>query len=95
MTTSEFIEHYNQEHARNLQTVASRSTTHVDDPEAEQLAWLMDSSISIGRFSIGLDALVGLIPGLGDLLTQHDGLLDRGARDAGRRSSCRDPANGC
>ena len=40
-----------------------------DDPQAEQLAWLMDSSISIGRFSIGLDAIIGLIPGLGDLLT--------------------------
>lgn len=40
-----------------------------DDPLAEQLAWLMDSSIGIGRFSFGLDALVGLIPGLGDVLT--------------------------
>ena len=29
----------------------------------------MDSSIGIGRYSIGLDALVGLIPGLGDVLT--------------------------
>jgi len=28
----------------------------------------MDSSIGVGRFSIGLDALVGLIPGLGDVL---------------------------
>ena len=41
----------------------------VDDPQAEQLAWLMDSSISLGRFSIGLDAIIGLVPGLGDLLT--------------------------
>jgi len=40
-----------------------------DDQQAEQIAWLMDSSISIGRFSIGLDAIIGLIPGLGDLLT--------------------------
>jgi hypothetical protein len=40
-----------------------------DDPLSEQLAWLMDSSIGLGRFSIGLDALVGLIPGLGDVLT--------------------------
>ena len=40
-----------------------------DDPQAEQLAWLMDSSISLGRFSIGLDAIIGLIPGLGDLLS--------------------------
>ena len=43
--------------------------SNYDDPQAEQLAWLMDSSISIGRFRIGLDALIGLIPGLGDVLT--------------------------
>src|SRR4030095_12349090 len=40
-----------------------------DDPQAEHLAWLMDSSIGIGRYSIGLDAIIGLIPGLGDVLT--------------------------
>lgn len=40
-----------------------------DDPVAEQLAWLMDTSISVGPFSFGLDALIGLIPGLGDLMS--------------------------
>ena len=40
-----------------------------DDPEAEHLAWLMDSSIGIGPFTIGLDAVIGLIPGLGDVIT--------------------------
>jgi hypothetical protein len=40
-----------------------------DDPQAEQLAWLMDSSIAVGPFRIGLDALIGIIPGLGDVLT--------------------------
>jgi hypothetical protein len=40
-----------------------------DDPLAEELAWLMDSSIGIGPFSIGLDGLLGLIPGLGDILS--------------------------
>jgi hypothetical protein len=40
-----------------------------DDPQAEHLAWLMDSSIGIGRYSIGIDAIIGLIPGLGDVLT--------------------------
>ena len=40
-----------------------------EDPFSEQLAWLMDSSIGVRRYSIGLDALVGLIPGLGDVLT--------------------------
>jgi len=34
------------------------------------LAWLLDSSIEIPgtRFTIGLDALIGLIPGLGDVI---------------------------
>jgi hypothetical protein len=40
-----------------------------DDPVAEKLAWWMDSAIKIGPISIGLDGLIGLIPGLGDLLT--------------------------
>jgi len=50
-----------------------REPNYYGDPKAEQLAWLMDSSISIGRFTIGLDALIGLIPGLGDLLTSMIG----------------------
>jgi len=34
----------------------------------ESLAWLMDRSIPIGkRWSIGLDGIVGLFPGVGDL----------------------------
>ena len=37
------------------------------DPWIEHLAWLMDSSIGIGRWSIGVDGLMGLVPGLGDL----------------------------
>ena len=40
-----------------------------DDELAEQIAWLMDSSIGLGPISIGLDGLIGLIPGLGDVLT--------------------------
>jgi Domain of unknown function (DUF4112) len=40
----------------------------VVDPWIEKLAWLMDSSIPIGqRWSIGLDGLVGLVPGVGDV----------------------------
>jgi len=38
-----------------------------EDPWIEHLAWLMDSSIGIGRWSIGVDALLGLVPGLGDV----------------------------
>lgn len=37
------------------------------DPWIEHLAWLMDSSIGIGRWSIGIDGLLGLVPGFGDL----------------------------
>jgi uncharacterized protein DUF4112 len=33
----------------------------------ERLAWVMDSSIPIGRWRIGLDGIIGLVPGLGDL----------------------------
>ncbi len=40
---------------------------HVNyDPWIERLAWLMDSSIGIGNWRIGIDPLIGLVPGLGD-----------------------------
>jgi hypothetical protein len=45
--------------------------------EVELLAWLLDNSIPIpgtGR-RIGLDALIGLIPGAGDLISGGLGLL--------------------
>lgn len=38
------------------------------DPWIEKLAWLMDQSIPIGRWRIGLDGIIGLVPGLGDLI---------------------------
>lgn len=38
------------------------------DPWVEKLAWLMDSSIPIGRWKIGLDGIIGLVPGFGDLV---------------------------
>jgi hypothetical protein len=36
----------------------------------ERLAWWLDSAIAVPgtRFRIGLDALIGLVPGLGDLI---------------------------
>jgi hypothetical protein len=37
------------------------------DPWVETLAWLMDNSITIGRWRIGLDGVIGLVPGVGDL----------------------------
>jgi hypothetical protein len=39
------------------------------DPWIERLAWLMDSSIGIGRWRIGVDGLLGLAPGLGDAVS--------------------------
>jgi hypothetical protein len=39
------------------------------DPWVEKLAWVMDRSIPLGgRWAIGLDAIIGLVPGLGDLV---------------------------
>ncbi len=45
------------------------------DPFAEKLAWLMDSMIPIGRWSIGIDGILGLIPGLGDIAGALIGML--------------------
>jgi hypothetical protein len=39
----------------------------VEDPLIEWLAWLMDDSLRLGRWSIGLDGFIGLIPGIGDM----------------------------
>ena len=36
------------------------------DEVIERIAWLMDRSIPIGGYRIGLDPIIGLIPGLGD-----------------------------
>ena len=38
-----------------------------EDPFIEWLAWLMDDSIRIGPWSVGLDGFLGLIPGIGDM----------------------------
>jgi hypothetical protein len=45
------------------------------DPFIEKIAHVMDGLIPIGRFSIGLDSLVGLIPGLGDIVGALVGML--------------------
>ena len=58
----------------------TRASTRQGNPEladAELLAWLLDNSIPIpgtGR-RIGLDAVIGLVPGLGDVLSGGLGLL--------------------
>jgi hypothetical protein len=45
--------------------------------DAELLAWLLDNSIPIPgtRRRVGLDAVVGLVPGLGDIVSGGLGLL--------------------
>lgn len=44
--------------------------THATRRRLKQLAWLLDSSIPVPgtRFTIGVDALIGLFPFLGDLI---------------------------
>jgi len=67
---------------------SDRSNGEVLDPEVlprlppwlEKLSWLMDSSIPIGRrWSIGLDGLIGLVPGVGDLVGALVGVVVIGA----------------
>lgn len=56
---------------------AARVTDTASPSDVEALAWLLDNSIPIpgtGR-RIGLDAIVGLVPGLGDILSGGLGLL--------------------
>ncbi len=55
----------------------ARSRTAAGASDVEALAWLLDNSIPIpgtGR-RIGLDAVVGLVPGLGDVLSGGIGLF--------------------
>jgi hypothetical protein len=55
----------------------ARSRTAHEASDVDALAWLLDNSIPIpgtGR-RIGLDAVVGLVPGLGDVLSGGIGLF--------------------
>jgi hypothetical protein len=45
------------------------------DPVAEKIAWVMDGLIPMGRWSIGLDGILGLVPGLGDIAGALIGML--------------------
>ena len=55
---------------------------HVRLQRLDRLAWILDRSIPVGRFRIGLDPILGLLPGIGDgigaLLSLY--LLYEGAR---------------
>jgi len=42
---------------------------------AEKIAWVMDGMIPIGRWTIGLDSIIGLVPGLGDIAGALIGML--------------------
>ena len=55
--------------AGNVRSV-ERADLRATRERLRQLAWLLDSSIPIPgtRFSVGLDALIGLLPFLGDLV---------------------------
>jgi hypothetical protein len=52
-------------HSRPDETARENGRPSVD-PWVRRLAWLMDSAIRIGPWSIGLDGLLGLVPGIGD-----------------------------
>eukprot|EP00727_Mastigamoeba_balamuthi_P009011 m51a1_g4732 putative dual specificity protein phosphatase 1-like (413) ;mRNA; r:354559-356276 len=76
--------------ARFEATLAQRASRQTQDPaedlrRARRLATLLDSQWSVAGVAVGLDALVGLVPGVGDalgavagvyplLLAQHHGL---------------------
>src|SRR5690606_17510045 len=58
-----------------MKTVSGTLITSKDADNAERikrlraLAWLMDNSIPLpGGFRIGIDALIGLFPGIGDAI---------------------------
>jgi hypothetical protein len=56
----------------------------VVDPLIERIAWLMDGSIRIGPYSIGLDGILGLLPGGGDFVgTLVSGVIVWRAMQAG------------
>jgi hypothetical protein len=48
----------------------ARDDEHAVRERLQQLAWLLDSSIPIPgtRFTIGIDALIGLLPFIGDMI---------------------------
>ena len=54
----------------NVRLDKQKSSRSVDISRLKRLAWLLDSAIRIPgtSFRIGLDGLIGLIPGIGDLV---------------------------
>jgi hypothetical protein len=56
-----------QQQQRRRRPPNPRNLQLEEDPFLEWLAWLMDQSIKVGPWSIGLDGFLGLIPGVGDI----------------------------
>jgi hypothetical protein len=55
--------------ARRVDETASPLDLDADLVRARKFAYLMDAQFSVAGVQFGLDALVGLIPGIGDTLT--------------------------
>lgn len=52
-----------------MTAIRERTSNHSAAGEIRRLAWLLDDAIRLpGGFRIGLDGIVGLIPGVGDAL---------------------------
>lgn len=54
--------------ARRIPRFDPSNPGHVRLRRLERVAWILDRSIPIGRFRIGLDPIIGLMPGLGDAI---------------------------
>ena len=55
--------------ARRVSEAPSAADLDVDLARARRFAYLMDAEFSVAGVQFGLDALVGLVPGIGDTLT--------------------------
>lgn len=55
--------------ARRVGEAPSVADLDADLARARKFAYLMDSQFSVAGVKFGLDALVGLVPGIGDTLT--------------------------
>lgn len=53
---------------RNAEVYGRDERLPAPDPWIRHLAYLMDGAIPLGRWSFGIDPLLGLVPGIGDLI---------------------------
>jgi hypothetical protein len=52
--------------ARRVPRFDPSNPGHIRLRRLERLSWILDRAIPIGRYRIGLDPIIGLVPGLGD-----------------------------